>query len=153
MNGYYTIAASVAICAFSSFAAQADCAAEIAKIEGEAGASTEGISKDGSLAPLQDGSDTTQGQQAPAPAAQSSTETVAKDGTEVPLAGQGNIDKTNQAMSGADAQAQQEGKPTAAQEAASDASGADDPLSQARAALAAGDEEACMKALEATKAG
>ena len=58
------------------------------------------------------------------------------------------------AMSGADAQAQQEGQPTAAEQAtgaAGDASTRDAHIQAARDALAAGDEDACMKAVQAAQ--
>ncbi|MGA0614040.1 hypothetical protein [Paracoccus sp. KR1-242] len=151
MNRYCMIVASGALVTVSALAAQADCAAEIAKLDSTASAPAEGISKDGSLAPMQDGS-ATQGQQAAASPEKPASDGVAKDGTLAPLEGQGNADKTNQAMSADDAQAQQEGKPTAAAEA-TQGMAPDASLAEARAALAAGDEEACMKALEAAKAG
>jgi len=151
MNRFYMIVASGALVTFSSLAAQADCAAEIAKLDSGTSGPTEGISKDGSLAPLQDGPASTQ-QQPTAPPEKPSSDAVAKDGTLAPLEGQGTADKTDQAMSAADAQAQQEGKPTAAAEASKESSPATS-LAEARAALAAGDEEACMKAVEAAKAG
>ena len=58
-------------------------------------------------------------------------------------------------MSGADAQAQQEGQPTAAEQAAgsagADPSAREAHIQAARDALAAGDEDACMMAVEAAQ--
>lgn len=105
---------------------------------------------------------------------------IAKDGSHVPLEEEtsGNADQT--AMSGQDASAQQDGEPTAAGEAANatgaDSTSATDPatsatedqgsrgttmsgdadraavISRAENALASGDEDACMAAVEEFKA-
>ncbi len=182
-----------ALFAMTAVAAQADCAAELALLTGEAGA-TEGISKDGSLAPLESASDAAAGSGgAPAtnnvaPTESASTDTattgsastdssassaastgtaadggeIAKDGSHVPLedtSGQ----QAGVAMSGADAQAQQEGEPTAAEQAqveqtsdgaagtSSDQSARDAHIKAAQDALAAGDEDACMAAVQAAQ--
>lgn len=126
-----------ALLALTTVSAQADCAAEIARVTAGAGAS-EGISKDGSLAPLEEASDTNAGATADAaatgaaaasgmsPAAPATEagagagEGIAKDGSHVPLETAGGA-QPGVAMSGADAQAQQAGEPTAAEQAANNA--------------------------------
>lgn len=107
--------------------AHADCADDLAKLEENIPATQdEGISKDGSLAPLQE--DAGLGQDNPA----------AKG------------DPTDQAMSGQDVEAQQEGQPVAAESAQSETDTEDRSaaISKARAALESGDEAACREALE-----
>ncbi|GGF53564.1 hypothetical protein GCM10011402_01970 [Paracoccus acridae] len=87
-------------------------------------------------------------------------EGIAKDGTHTPLedaSGQ----QAGVAMSGADAQAQQEGQPTAAEQAGQVSGGSsagtgdqsvrDAHIQAARDALAAGDEDACMQAVQAAQ--
>lgn len=168
-----------ALLAMTAVSAAADCAAELARLTGEEGA-TQGISKDGSLAPLEGASDAAPGTDASAaadtaeaagmnsaaPAADgaasggAATDTaaagdgrIAKDGTHMPLEDAGGA-QPGVAMSGADAQAQQEGQPTAAEQAAgagTDQSARDAHIQAARDALAAGDEEACMSAVEAAR--
>lgn len=130
-------------------AAYADCAEEIAALEG-------GISKDGTLAPLSGGAVTPR----TPPAAEAAPDAgagggdgLAKDGTTEPLGADPEI-----ATSGQDAQAQQQGGETAAEQAAGGGGGAAaDPkaaaLERAKAALAQGDEAACLSAVEAAKAG
>lgn len=133
--------------------AYADCADDLAKLDGDmSAATTEGISKDGTLAPLQDDVDAHQ------------TDTAAKN------------DSTSQAMSGQDVEAQQDGQPTAAEQAQTetdatqtetdltqteaDATQADTEtggdraaaINDARMALERGDEAACLEALERAKA-
>lgn len=106
---------SAALC-LAATSASADCAAELARLQG-------GISKDGSLAPLEQ------------PQAG-----IAKDGTTAPLNADPGI-----ATSPADVQAQQDGAPTAAENAAE---GRDAAIERARQAMAAGDEAGCMDALQ-----
>lgn len=201
MKATFTWMAGGAFLALTAVSAQADCAAELARLT-EGGAASEGISKDGSLAPLEGASDAAAGMDAgemdaaetveaadmdagatdaaetaeaagmdsAAPTAGTDTaamdssaaeggEGIAKDGSHMPLedaSGQ----QPGVAMSGADAEAQQEGQPTAAEQAAgaSDAAGTaagqstrDAHIQAARDALAAGDEEACMKAVQAAQ--
>lgn len=198
--------------AMTAVSAQADCAAELARLtEGgsASGSASEGISKDGSLAPLEDASDAATtgaaetagaaGMNSAAPEGSTSTDTaatgststdmaasgsaltdtaaggtgstdaaaaggerIAKDGSHTPLedaSGQ----QAGVAMSGADAQAQQEGQPTAAEQATGDHASAghsadaggqsarDAHVQAARDALAAGDEDACMQAVQAAQ--
>lgn len=74
---------------------------------------------------------------------------IAKDGSTAPLESTSGA-SSDVAMSGQDAQAQQEGQATAAQQAQAE-SGTDaraTALQEARAALAAGDEAACQEALK-----
>lgn len=190
-----------ALLAMTAVAAQADCAAELARLT-EGGAATEGISKDGSLAPLEGASDAAAGTDAAATeaadtaeaagmnsaaptdgtasdtaAGSASTDTaatgaastdtasaegegIAKDGSHMPLEDASGQQQAGVAMSGADVQAQQEGQPTAAEQAAGasggSATGGDQStreahIQAARDALAAGDEEACMMAVEAAQ--
>ncbi len=174
MKIYMGLLAACAAGALTASAAQADCAAELAALESGATStpSAEGISKDGSLAPLQSATEqeAVPGQDPPAepdsaPAAMaeapsdatagtddgatSDAEGVAKDGSQAPLE-----TDANQAMSGQDAQAQQEGKPTAAETAQAGAASGDRDaaIQKARDALAAGDEAACLEAVaEAAK--
>ncbi|WP_237168320.1 hypothetical protein [Paracoccus shandongensis] len=170
-----------ALLALTTVAAQADCAAELARLTG-GGTAAEGISKDGSLAPLETaadaaaaGADAAASQAAdtaeaagmtsaaPTDSAASggaATDTaaegnggIAKDGSHTPLEGAGG-QQPGVAMSGADAAAQQKGQPTAAEQAtgaAGDQSTRDAHIQAARDALAAGDEDACMKAIEAAQ--
>ncbi|SNR54916.1 hypothetical protein EYF88_12700 [Paracoccus sediminis] len=180
MKPICTGAVAAALLALTTVAAQADCAAEIARLttggdaSGSMAAESEGISKDGSLAPLEDAPDAAaDGDAAAAADAAAATETaaasgmnsaaptdaeagagdegIAKDGSLAPLEG-AEGQQAGVAMSGADAQAQQEGEPTAAEQAAggtADASTREVHIQAARDALAAGDEDACMKAIEA----
>ena len=142
-----TLLATVAALALSVAAASADCAADLAQMGHGSG---EGISKDGSLAPLQSAGEGTP--QTGGDAAGGGTETgegeVAKDGSAAPLEADAQV-----ATSGQDAQAQQAGGDTAAAQAAgSGGSGHGDDmqaaLDRAQAALDAGDEAGCMAALE-----
>lgn len=180
MKTTLTWVAGSAFLAMTAMSAQADCAAELARLTGGETAS-EGISKDGSLAPLEGSSDGAAA--AGASATDSATETaadagmnsaaptasgeasadaegIAKDGSHAPLEGDSG-QQAGIAMSGADAQAQQEGQPTATEqataaatnggstEASSDASTREAHIQAARDALAAGDEDTCMKAVQA----
>ena len=185
-----------ALLTMTAFSAQADCAAELARLTGE-GAAAEGISKDGSLAPLESASDAAAGASAgtgtdpaaseaaetaesagmnsAAPTDSASTDTaatgaastgtastdtaaaegegIAKDGSHAPLEGASG-QQPGVAMSGADAQAQQEGQPTAAEQATgagADHSTRDAHIEEARNALAEGNEEACMQAVKAAQ--
>ncbi len=136
-----TIMAAALIMALGAGAASADCAADMARLG-------HGISKDGSMAPLQGSStpppasDT--GGTAAAPPAEG--EGIAKDGSETPLGANPDI-----ATSGQDAQSQSSGGDTAAAQAtgAGEApQSKEDALAKARAALDAGDEAACNEALK-----
>lgn len=150
--------------ALSSSIAFADCAQELAALEAKMGGDNhEGIAKDGSLAPLQKQTDdssspapndktsaedaevgkaTSAGEHAVAPTDSKPSETAGADAA--------------QAMSGQDAQSQQGGGATAAQQAqgisndggSPKAASHEDAMANARAALEAGDEEACIQALE-----
>ena len=157
----FVLTASIAL---SSSMALADCAQDLAALEAKMGAdSHEGIAKDGSLAPLQK-----QAGEAYSPTSNDKT------ATENAQAGEAAADKepvvaptdsatsdpagadSAQAMSGQDAQSQQSGGMTAAQQAdepTGDSSSVTsemhaEALTKARTALEAGDEAACMKALE-----
>lgn len=168
--------AGCAICAFAGMA-QADCAADLARFTDTAAMTgdsadaasggTEGIAKDGSLAPLEQpaGDDT----QADAPeesavassdmpaadgADSASGEGIAKDGSLAPLEGTEAEPGTAVAMSGSDVQAQQEGEPTAAEEAEGDEAmpDRDSLIADAERALAEGDEAACQEAVDQLEA-
>lgn len=142
----------------------ADCAQDLAALEAKMGSdSHEGIAKDGSLAPLQKQKDDSS---SPAPNDETSAED-AQEGKATPP-GEPAVAPTDskpsetseadaaQAMSGQDAQSQQGGGATAAQQAqdASKHNGSlntashTEALANARAALEAGDEDACVQALE-----
>ena len=164
----------MASCAIGAFAgmAQADCATDLARFTDTAavagasstpGGDAEGIAKDGSLAPLEqpagDGaqSDTADTAAEPAsdmPAADTAdggtSDGIAKDGSLAPLEETDAEPGTAVAMSGSDVQAQQDGQPTAAEEA--DATGPtpdrDALIAEAQTALAAGDEAACQAAVD-----
>lgn len=149
--------------ALGSTAAWADCQEELAQLTG-------GVSKDGSLAPLESaagavgqadhaegaGATGQAGHGAEGAAAEGSAAgdgEVSKDGSTEPLEADPQI-----ATSGQDVAAQQEGGETAAQQAnqgaggSGDGSGRQAALDRAHAALAAGDEEACMAAVEEARA-
>ncbi|TBN42814.1 hypothetical protein EYE42_04685 [Paracoccus subflavus] len=178
----FTGVVGAALLALTTVAAQADCAAEIARLTTGGETSGGGLAKDGSLAPLEEASDTASDTDAAAmdttaaADAAAATETaaaagmnsaaptdgasaeggegIAKDGSHVPLETAGGA-QPGVAMSGADAQAQQEGEPTAAEQAAEGATDSQSTrevhIQAARDALAAGDEETCMKAIEAAE--
>ncbi|WP_295042486.1 hypothetical protein [uncultured Paracoccus sp.] len=178
MNTTWTWVAGGALLALTAVSAQADCAAELARLTG--GTATEGISKDGTLAPLEGTSDAAAGTDAAGTGAAETAEEagmnsaapmdgplaggagstgaapaggIAKDGSHVPLEGASG-QQAGVAMSGADAQAQQEGQPTAAEQAggaAMDHSTRDAHVRAAQDALAAGNEDACMEAVKAAQ--
>ncbi len=161
------------VCAFAGMAS-ADCAEDLANLNSKTGmgaetsASTasegepvEGIAKDGSLAPLEmldaDKGAATDATADALDAATSDTSEatadgeIVKDGSLAPLEGTEAEAGTEVAMSGQDVQAQQDGEPSAAEAAASDAeptADRDGLMEEARTALAAGDEEACRAAVE-----
>lgn len=123
--------------------ALADCREDLAQMQ-------QGISKDGSQAPLAEGTSGTPQASDNQPATEmdgASGEGLAKDGTHMPLATDPGV-----ATSAEDAQAQQQGGGTAA-EVASGAAGAASPsaLEEAQAALDRGDEAACRDALDRAK--
>ena len=132
-----------AVLALGTVPALADCREELAQLQG-------GVSKDGSMAPLQSPGEATPQQGSAAATGAESTEGVAKDGTGTPLGTDPNL-----ATSAEDAQAQSQGGDTAAAQAAGtgDAGGTEKPdaLARAQAALDAGDEAACMAAVEEAK--
>lgn len=104
-------------------AASADCAQELARLGG-------GISKDGSLAPLE----------APDAEAGIAKDGIAKDGATMPLGTGADV-----ATSPADVESQQQGGETAAEEAGD---GRDAAIAKAHQAMAAGDEAGCMDAIK-----
>ena len=178
--------AGAAVALLSTSPAFADCAAEIASLSeqsgttvaaGEAAGGT--VSKDGSQAPLEQvapasGSGTSSGGaegatvgETSGPAARAAgvaTEgsdsggQVSKDGSTIPLAEEGAAPAAETAMSQQDADAQQAGGATAADQdtasstQASMSGQAMEALNRARAAERAGDEAGCMKAIEEAKA-
>lgn len=142
----------IALCAVAGLAtpALADCEQELAELRDASQADAgDGISKDGSLAPLETAEDdvgATEMAQSGSEAEQNDTADaegeIVKDGDTAPL----EADTSSIATSGQDAEAQQN---------SSDASGADgmsqeakDAITVAEAALEAGDEKACMEAVE-----
>ncbi|WP_018000923.1 hypothetical protein [Paracoccus sp. N5] len=129
--------------------AYADCAADLAQMEsGMPQQAADGMAKDGSTAPMQKPDQAQAGESNGQDGNQ-----IAKDGSTAPLQDAGS-NVADRAMSGQDAQAQQEGDTTAAEQAqaetGSDAHAA--ALKEARAALEKGDEAACQAALEKAKA-
>ena len=168
--------AGCAICAFAGMA-QADCAADLARFTdtaamtgdsaGAASGGTEGIAKDGSLAPLEQPAGDDAQADAPGASADASSdmpaadgadsasgEGIAKDGSLAPLEGTEAEPGTAVAMSGSDVQAQQEGEPTAAEEAEGDEAmpDRDSLIADAERALAEGDEAACQEAVDQLEA-
>lgn len=124
MKLYTTLMASCAF-AFAAASAQADCAADLARLTGETeGSGGTGMAGQDHMSGSSMGSSTdaaahmTTGSDSTGTSAgdSSPTEGIAKDGSLAPLEEPGG-DQTTQAMSGQDAQAQQAGEPTAAQEA------------------------------------
>jgi len=142
MKRHHLIAATLVSAGLGiATAASADCAAELDAL---------GVSKDGTTAPLAEAGATPQtGGMAAAPDA--SAGGVAKDGTNMPLGENADV-----AMSAEDAQAQSQGGQTAAAQAAgaegSGEGGKQAAIREARAALASGDEAACMAAVQKAKA-
>lgn len=100
----------------------ADCAEEMARM------APDGVAKDGGLAPLEQGESG-----------------IAKDGSHMPLEGAGDHPQ-DRAMSQQDVEAQQAGKSTAAEQALTQPT--PETLARAKAALAAGDEEECLRILK-----
>ena len=164
----------IAACALCGFAgmAQADCAEELARITGGADMSSSaagtdagdaaGISKDGSLVPLEapasngPQADTTSTSSMPSGSeagANDTSEGIAKDGSHAPLGNFESEPRTAVAMSGSDVQAQQEGEPTAAEEAETAVFGPDREslIAEAQNAIDAGDEAACQAAVDQLK--
>lgn len=139
----------IALCALAGLSgpAFADCQDELSKLTGKAGAEGGGgIIQDGSLAPLEDPDD---GPGATDTSAASSGDAddnddgeIVKDGDAEPL----DAETSQVATSGQDAAAQQhadsgDGSKQMSQEAK-------DAINTAKAALEAGDEKACMEAVE-----
>lgn len=127
----------------SATMALADCREELATLK--AG----GIAKDGSTAPLSDTATPTPQGAGQAPPAEADGSGMAKDGTHAPVGADPGV-----ATSADDAAAQQSGGRTAAEQAAGAAGGGDahaQALARAEAALAAGDEAACMEAVKEAK--
>lgn len=149
MKHHAGVLAGVALLALSTGQALGSCADEIAALSAQASgggtgtAAHGGVSKDGSLAPLQDS-----GAAAGTSAGGSTGGRVAKDGSTMPLSGNGDGPSPTTAMSDQDAQAQQQGGQTAAATAQDSAGELTAALDQARAAEKAGDETGCMKAIE-----
>jgi hypothetical protein len=136
---------ATAACLTFATAASADCAAEIAAL---------GMAKDGSTAPLAPAATLqTGGDAAATTTTPGATEgKVAKDGSTAPLGTDPAL-----ATSAGDAQAQSQGGATAAEQAQG-AEGGDgagtmraEALARAQTALDAGDEAACLQAVEEAK--
>jgi hypothetical protein len=138
------VAAAVLASGFAfGTAAAADCAAELESM---------GVSKDGSTAPLAGGA-TPQTGGMMAAGGDDAEQEAGKTGSMMPMGESADV-----ATSAEDAQAQSQGGETAAAQAMGDAEGGEGggdarqmALDEARAALAAGDEEACMAAIEKAK--
>jgi hypothetical protein len=144
MKRYRGFLAGCALFAISGAAAHADCAEDLASL------TAGGISKDGSLAPLQESATPDPGAAAaeasPNPEAGESAagaESISKDGSQSPFEGAGDAVAT----SAQDVEAQQRGEPTAAQQAENGSERAA-AIERAQAALDAGDEAGCNAALE-----
>lgn len=139
MRRFHLLAAAL-ICGSFATAAAADCASEIDAL-------AMGGGKDATLAPLSDtATPQTGGEMAKSPDATAAN--AGKDGSLTPMGASPDV-----ATSAQDAQAQSEGGKTAAEQAAG-AKGTETrtaALDEARAALAAGDEEGCLAAVEKAK--
>jgi hypothetical protein len=131
-------AAATALLVIGAAGAKADCAQEIAAL------SQEGVSKDGSLAPLAGSGEARGGPSDPG----EDRDGIAKDGSTAPLQDEGVADVGGPASAG-DAQARQ----SQASEAGGDQAQRVAALERARAALDRGDEIACMEAVEDARAG
>ena len=164
-----TLMAGSAMLALSAGFAYGDCAADLARLTNEAHVADNG---DATQAPEADAdagadlgadapdmtadtmADSPNGDMSPtddmAQDDMAQSEGVAKDGSLAPLE-ESPGDNDDLAMSGQDAEAQQDGQPTASEQAADAAPHGDREtlLEQARTALAAGDEDACREALDA----
>ncbi len=153
MYHYKTLLTSCAVAAFMTSPALADCAEDLARMQdgSETSGESSGISKDGSLAPLQTESSESMPATEDADQADNQNQTegegIAKDGSHVPLEGESDADQ-DVAMSGQDAQAQQQAEPSADGTTAEGSGDRDALMERAQAALDAGDEEACNQALE-----
>lgn len=146
MKRHHTlIAATLVAAGIGGFAtaAMADCASEL-------NALSKGGGKDATLAPLSDSTTATPQTGGTAKSPDEMAKGGGKDGSKTPMNADPNI-----AMSGQDAQAQSEGGQTAAaqaQGAAGSGTGSRQAaLDEARAALASGDEDACMAAVQRAK--
>lgn len=120
-------------------AAAADCAAELDTLAG--------VSKDGTAAPM---AESATPQTGGAGAAGATADDAGKAGNLMPMGENADV-----ATSAEDAQAQSQGGETAAAQAMGGEGGGEGgrqtALDEARAALAAGDEEACLAAVEKAK--
>lgn len=115
---------------------------------------------DGNTAASDADTEADDGSATPSDADAASGEAIAKDGSLAPLETEEGDGSTDVAMSAQDAAQQQDGNPTAAQEAEAGDANADTDMAsgsspdrdalieEARAALAAGDEDACRAALD-----
>jgi len=136
--------AGVLVSAAFGFAtmAAADCASDLAQLPG--------VSKDASAAPLAPDATPQTGGMA-ASGTQDASKDAGKAGNLMPMGSDPAV-----ATSAEDAQAQSEGGKTAAQQALGDSGTSGDgtrqgAISEARAALASGDENACLAALQKLK--
>lgn len=144
----------IALCAIAGLSgpAFADCQDELAKLTGEVSAEGNGgIIQDGSLAPLEDpdedagATDTSEASSSDSEDTEGDGEIV-QDGDTEPL----EADTSQVATSGQDAAAQQnEGSGESSADGSEEMSQeAKDAIETAKAALEAGDEKACMEAVE-----
>jgi hypothetical protein len=123
--------------------AMADCAAELAQLPG--------VSKDASAAPLGSAATPQTGGDAAASGTDDAATDAGKAGNLMPMGADPDV-----ATSAEDAQAQSEGGKTAAEQAMGETGATGDAdrqgaIDEARTALASGDEEACMAALQKLK--
>ena len=143
MKRHHLIAATLVSAGLGLFAttALADCASELAALPG--------TSKDGAAAPMATDATPQVGGMA-ASGTDDAAHDAGKAGNLMPMGTAPDV-----ATSAEDAQAQSQGGKTAAEQAMGQAGGADADreglIAQARTAMASGDEEACMAALEKLK--
>lgn len=171
MKSYRTLAITSVVCSMFAVAAHADCAADLAKLDGtkdmstatstamdkaentdmtstakapETGAKAT-LSTDAGAAVATNNADAAM---KPKTEAAEETKGIAKDGSLAPLESAPG-ESSDQAMSGQDAQAQQKGTATDAEQAATKGTADHDSLiKDAKTALAAGDEAACQEAVD-----
>ena len=141
MTRQLLIPAAVVALGLGAAAAVADCREELNRL-------TQGVAKEGAMAPLEGATGETP-QVGGKGAGEPHAESVTKEGTGVPLGNDPSL-----ATSGQDVAAQQEGGATAAEQAQGAPAGddRDAAIARAEAALAAGDEAGCMAAVEDARA-
>lgn len=140
---FHTATIASCVLALSGTTAMADCAADLAQLAAGGASASQGISKDGSLAPLEDadaaggGNSASDADSAAGSSSDATSDTagaedgIAKDGSLAPLEEPEAGGDTAVAMSGQDAAAQQSGEQTAAEDAQTGAASGTDAAAAA----------------------